>query len=79
MPNTRPVSDLRNYAEVLKEIAVDAPVFLIFLWKQTIGFLVGGKYIVLYQTDGVMASIYWVLYGSCDYMKVLFVNHLIVS
>lgn len=28
MPNTRPVSDLRNYAEVLKEIAVDAPVFL---------------------------------------------------
>ena len=28
MPNIRPVSDLRNYAEVLKEIAVDEPVFL---------------------------------------------------
>ena len=28
MPNIRPVSDLRNYAEVLKEIAFDEPVFL---------------------------------------------------
>lgn len=28
MPNIRPVSDLRNYGEVLKEISVDAPVFL---------------------------------------------------
>ena len=28
MPNIRPVSDLRNYSEVLKEISVDAPVFL---------------------------------------------------
>ena len=28
MPNIRPVSDLRNYAEVLKEIAIDEPVFL---------------------------------------------------
>ncbi|MDQ2087954.1 type II toxin-antitoxin system prevent-host-death family antitoxin [Herbivorax sp. ANBcel31] len=28
MPNIRPVSDLRNYNEVLKEIAVDEPVFL---------------------------------------------------
>lgn len=28
MPNIRPVSDLRNYAEVLKEISVDEPVFL---------------------------------------------------
>ena len=28
MPNIKPVSDLRNYAEVLKEIAVDEPVFL---------------------------------------------------
>lgn len=28
MPNIRPVSDLRNYGEVLKEISVGAPVFL---------------------------------------------------
>ena len=28
MPNIKPVSDLRNYGEVLKEISVDAPVFL---------------------------------------------------
>ena len=28
MPNIRPVSDLRNYAEVLKEISSDEPVFL---------------------------------------------------
>ena len=28
MPNIRPVSDLRNYAEVLKEITADEPVFL---------------------------------------------------
>ena len=28
MPNIRPVSDLRNYSEVLKEISVDEPVFL---------------------------------------------------
>ena len=28
MPNIRPVSDLRNYAEVLKEITFDEPVFL---------------------------------------------------
>lgn len=28
MPNIRPVSDLRNYGDVLKEISVDAPVFL---------------------------------------------------
>lgn len=28
MPNIRPVSDLRNYADVLKEIAFEEPVFL---------------------------------------------------
>ena len=28
MPNIRPVSDLRNYTEVLREISVDSPVFL---------------------------------------------------
>ncbi len=28
MPNIRPVSDLRNYNEVLKEIAINEPVFL---------------------------------------------------
>ena len=28
MPNIRPVSDLRNYTEVLKEISINEPVFL---------------------------------------------------
>ena len=28
MPNIRPVSDLRNYNDVLKDIRVDSPVFL---------------------------------------------------
>lgn len=28
MPNIKPVSDLRNYADVLKDIAVGEPVFL---------------------------------------------------
>lgn len=28
MPNIKPVSDLRNYGEVLREIAVGRPVFL---------------------------------------------------
>jgi len=39
-------------------------------------FLVSGKYIVFYQTDGEMVSIYRILYGSRDYMKVLFGNRL---
>ena len=28
MPNIRPVSDLRNYTDVLKDISIDSPVFL---------------------------------------------------
>lgn len=28
MPNIKPVSDLRNYSEVLKDIAMNEPVFL---------------------------------------------------
>lgn len=28
MPNIKPVSDLRNYNDVLRDIAVDEPVFL---------------------------------------------------
>lgn len=28
MPNIKPVSDLRNYNEVLRDVAVDSPVFL---------------------------------------------------
>ena len=28
MPNIRPVSDLRNYTEVLREVQTDSPVFL---------------------------------------------------
>ena len=28
MPNIKPITDLRNYTEVLHEVGVDAPVFL---------------------------------------------------
>ena len=28
MPNIRPISDLRNYTEVLREVQADSPVFL---------------------------------------------------
>ena len=28
MPNIRPVSDMRNYTEVLREVQADSPVFL---------------------------------------------------
>ena len=28
MPNIKPISDLRNYSEVLHDVAVGAPVFL---------------------------------------------------
>lgn len=28
MPNIKPISDLRNYSEVLRDVGVDAPVFL---------------------------------------------------
>ena len=28
MPNIKPVSDLRNYNEVLRDVSADAPVFL---------------------------------------------------
>jgi hypothetical protein len=27
MPNIKPISDLRNYGEVLRDVAVGAPVF----------------------------------------------------
>ena len=35
MPNIKPISDLRNYSEVLNDVAVGAPVFLapVFLTK----------------------------------------------
>lgn len=28
MPNIKPVSDLRNYTEVLKEVSIGSPVYL---------------------------------------------------
>ena len=39
MPNIRPVSDLRNYTEVLKDISMDAPVYLTKNGR--------GKYVIL--------------------------------
>ena len=28
MPNIKPISELRNYGEVLRDVAIDSPVFL---------------------------------------------------
>ena len=28
MPNIKPISDLRNYSEVLRDVTIDSPVFL---------------------------------------------------
>ena len=33
MPNIKPISDLRNYTEVLKEVQEDHPVFLTRNWR----------------------------------------------
>ncbi len=27
MPNIKPISDLRNYSEVLRDVTIDSPVF----------------------------------------------------
>ena len=43
MPNIKPISDLRNYSEVLQDVAVGAPVFLTKNGR--------GKYAILYIQD----------------------------
>jgi len=43
MPNIKPVSDLRNYAEVLKNITADSPVFLTKNGR--------GRYVILDMED----------------------------
>jgi prevent-host-death family protein len=43
MPNIKPVSDLRNYTEVLRDIAVGEPVFLTRNGR--------GKYVILDMDD----------------------------
>ena len=32
MPNIKPISDLRNYSEVLRDVTIDSPVFLTKKW-----------------------------------------------
>ena len=32
MPNIKPISDLRNYSEVLRDVSIDSPVFLTKKW-----------------------------------------------
>lgn len=39
-------------------------------------FLVSGKYITFYKTEGEYVSIYRILYGARDYMKILFSDNL---
>ena len=43
MPNIKPVSDLRNYAEVLKDISYDSPVYLTQNGR--------GRYVILEMGD----------------------------
>jgi len=43
MPNIKPVSDLRNYNEVLRDVAIDEPVFLTKNGR--------GKYVLVDITD----------------------------
>jgi prevent-host-death family protein len=43
MPNIKPVSDLRNYTEVLRDIAIGEPVFLTRNGR--------GKYVILDMDD----------------------------
>lgn len=37
MPNIKPVSDLRNYGEVLRDVAVGQPVYLSILFGDQLG------------------------------------------
>ena len=39
-------------------------------------FLVSGKYIIFYKTEGEYVSIYRILYGARDYMTILFSDKL---
>ena len=43
MPNIKPISDLRNYSDVLHDVAVDAPVFLTKNGR--------GRYVILDMQD----------------------------
>jgi prevent-host-death family protein len=43
MPNIKPVSDLRNYTEVLRDVAIGEPVFLTKNGR--------GKYVILDMDD----------------------------
>ena len=43
MPNIKPISDLRNYIDVLHDVAVDAPVFLTKNGR--------GRYVILDMQD----------------------------
>ena len=39
-------------------------------------FLVSGEYIIFYKTEGEYVSIYRILYGARDYLKILFSDKL---
>lgn len=43
MPNIKPVSDLRNYSEVLRDVAIGSPVFLTKNGR--------GRYVILDMQD----------------------------
>ncbi|MCI9466776.1 MAG: type II toxin-antitoxin system prevent-host-death family antitoxin [Ruminiclostridium sp.] len=53
MPNIKPISDLRNYTEVLQNVDVDAPVFLTKNGR--------GKYVIMdirdYDREQAMARL----------------------
>ena len=56
MPNIKPISDLRNYSEVLHDVAVGAPVFLTKNGR--------GRYAIVDMQDYEKTQIYQRFAGS---------------
>ena len=46
MPNIKPISDLRNYSEVLRDVDVGAPVFLTKNGR--------GRYVIVDMQEGAL-------------------------
>ena len=68
MPNIKPISDLRNYSEVLRDVTIDSPVFLTKNGR--------GRYAIMDIQDyeRVMATIKPVSYTHLDvYKRQLFI------
>ena len=63
MPNIKPVSDLRSYNEVLKDVAVGEPVFLTKNGR--------GRYAIV-DIEGKRVQIERIIHGRRNYYNILF-------